>query len=39
MVGCSIVLKLTTKAMLAFWVGEAELIELRFRGHMPATKP
>ena len=32
-------LKLTTKPMLTFWVGEAELIELRFRCHMPATRP
>ena len=38
MVDCNIVLKLTTKLMLTFWVGKVELIELRFRCHMPATR-
>ena len=39
MVDCCIVLKLTTKPMLTFGAGKAELIELRFRCHMPATRP
>ena len=39
MVGCCIVLKLTTEPMLTFWVGEAEMIELSFRCHMPAIRP
>ena len=38
MVVCCIVLKLTTKLMLNVWVGKAELTELRFRCHMPATR-
>ena len=38
MVGCCIAFKLTTKLMLTFWVGKAQLIELRFRCPMPATK-
>ena len=37
--GCYIVLKLITKPMLTFYVGKAELIELHFRCHMPATRP
>ena len=39
MVGCRIVFKLTTKPMLTFWAGKAELIELGFRCHTLAARP
>ena len=35
MVGCYIVFKLTTKPMLTFWVGKAEMLEL---GHIKCDK-
>ena len=38
MVGCCIVLKLTTKPMLIFWVDKAELIELGFQCHMSVNR-
>ena len=42
MVSCCIIWNLTTKPMPTFQVGDrmkAKLIELRFRCHMPATRP